>query len=221
MRRLASDSGVNILSVEYRLAPEHPFPAGLDDCYTATVWAADHAAEHSCSGTFLAVGGDSAGGNLAAAVAQISRDRGGPRIDHQLLVYPVVTPNFDTSSYRRFATGYFLTRATMEAFWRLYVGELDRPAPMYADLLANSLAQLPEATVITCGLDVLSDEGGEYAARLAAAGVPVTSIHIHGLIHGIWNMDASGPRAARFGLDVAAALRRAAHDPRTPHDRSS
>lgn len=213
VRRLARDSGVNILSVEYRLTPEHPFPAGLDDCYAATRWAAANTELLGSDPGFLAVGGDSAGGNLAAAVAQVSRDRGEPRIDHQLLIYPVVTTDFDTDSYHRFGNGYFLTSATMQAFWKLYVG--DGAAPAYADLYgAGSLAGLPETTIITCGLDPLADEGREYARRLGADGVAVTSIHVDGLIHGIWNMDMAGPRPARFGLDIAGALRRAALDPR-------
>lgn len=214
LRRLARDSGVNVLSVDYRLTPEHPFPAGLDDCFAATAWAATHLDELGCDDSFFAVGGDSAGGNLAGAVAQMARDRGGPAIDHQLLVYPVVTPDFESPSYQAFGSGHFLTKPTMEAFWRLYVG--DGPAPTYADLLAtDNLAGLPEATVITCGLDVLSEEGMLYARRLAEAGVPVTTMHVFGIIHGIWTLDGSGSRAARFGLDVAGALRRAAFDPRS------
>lgn len=213
IRRLARDSGVSVISVDYRLAPEHPFPAGLDDCYAATVWAAANAADLGCDPSFLAVGGDSAGGNLAGAVAQMARDRGEVRIDHQLLVYPVVTPDFESSSYQSFGVGHFLTKATMESFWNLYIGA--GPAPLYADLLAaESLAGLPEATVITCGLDVLSAEGMLYAHLLGEADVPVTSLHIGGLIHGIWTLDGSGSRAAQFGLDVAGVLRRAAFDPR-------
>jgi acetyl esterase len=156
----------------------------------------------------MVVAGDSAGGNLAAGVAQRARDHNGPVIDHQLLIYPVVTPDFETPSYLRFAEGHFLTRASMQAFWRMYTGP--GTAPRYADLYrSGDLAGLPAATVITCGLDVLSDEGDEYARRLDAAGVPVTHIRVAGLIHGIWYMDATGARAYQFGLDVAGALRRA------------
>lgn len=208
VRRLVLDTGVTVLSVEYRLAPEHPFPAGLDDCYDATVWAYDHQAELGSDGSFFGVGGDSSGGNLAAAVAQRARDEAGPPIDHQLLVYPVVSRDFETDSYLRFGTGYFLTRASMQAFWRLYAGP--SAAPPYADLYAaGSLRGLPPATVLTCGLDPLQDEGNGYAERLAEAGVEVTRIHAYGLIHGIWYMDAAGDRAYQFGLDVAGALTRA------------
>lgn len=208
LRRLVRDSGCAVVSVDYRLAPEHPYPAGLDDCYAVTEWVAGHAADVGGDGRFLAVAGDSAGGNLAAAVCQRARDTGGPRIDHQLLVYPVVTPDFDTASYRDFGEGHFLTRATMRSFWELYTGP--GPAPRYADLYAaGEVSRLPAATVFTCGLDVLSDEGAEYARRLGAAGVAVTHVHVAGLIHGIWYMDAIGDRAYQFGLDIAGALRRA------------
>jgi acetyl esterase len=211
IRRLANDSGMSVLSVDYRLAPEHPFPAALDDCMAALEWAAEHADDIRVDGTFVAVGGDSAGGNLAAAVAQRARDESGPRIDHQLLLYPVVSRRFDTASYEAFAGGYFLTRASMRSFWQLYVGD---DAPPYADLYAaGDLAGLPPATVFSCALDPLRDEGEEYADRLALAGVPTTLIRTYGLIHGAWIMDATVRRGFQFGLDVAHALRRAASNP--------
>jgi len=221
IRRLAHDSGVSVLSVEYRLAPEHPFPAGLDDCVAAVRWVEANADSIGFDRSFLAVGGDSSGGNLAAAVAQVLRDEGGPTIDHQLLIYPVVNRRFDTESYEQFGTGHFLTRATMQSFWQLYIGHDGSPA--YADLhAAGELAGLPPATVFTCGLDVLRDEGDGYAADLAAAGIAVTHIRVAGLLHGIWCMDASGERAYQFGLDIAAALARAvARSPRTVDSLSS
>lgn len=209
VRRLARDSGISVLSVEYRLAPEHPFPAGLDDCVAAVRWAAAHGDEIGFDGSFLAVGGDSSGANLAAATCQVIRDQGGPTIHHQLLVYPVVNRRFDTPSYEQFAHGFFLTRATMQSFWHLYVGGDETPP--YADLhAAGDLAGLPAATVFTCGLDVLRDEGDRYAADLADAGVAVTHVRVNGLLHGIWFMDAIVERAFQFGLDIANAVRRAA-----------
>ncbi len=211
IRRLANDSGMSVLSVDYRLAPEHPFPAALDDCAAALAWACDCAGEIGVDESFIAVGGDSAGGNLAAAVAQRSRDLGGPHIDHQLLIYPVVTRHFDTASYEEHADGFFLTRASMQSVWHLYVGD---DCPRYADLYAaGGLAGLPAATIFTCSLDPLRDEGEEYADRLARAGVPVTVIRTYGLIHGSWIMDATVRRGFQFGLDVAHALRRAASRP--------
>ena len=209
VRRLAVDSGAAVLAVDYRLAPEHPFPAGLDDCYAVTAWARENLDQLGADGSFLAVGGESAGANLAAAVAQRSRDEGGPLIDHQLLLFPVVARDFDTESYRTLGEGYFLSRASMRSFWDRYVGPDARPR--YADLFAcGSLSGLPEATVITCGLDPLRDEGEQYAERLAEAGVPVTLTRVYGLVHGSWLMDACGDRAYQFGLDAAGALRRAA-----------
>lgn len=216
LRRLVADSGWAVLSVEYRLAPEDPFPAGLDDCVAATVWAASERHRLGVRTDFLAVGGDSSGGNLAAAVAQRCRDEDGPRIDHQLLIYPVVARSFDTPSYQQFAAGYFLTRATMMNFWDLYVGP-GTHAPKYADLFAaGSLAGLPEATVVTVGLDPLRDEGEAYARALAAAGVGVTAIRVEGVIHGSWYMDATGRRAYQLGVDLASALIRVAATPPTP-----
>jgi acetyl esterase len=208
IRRLAADSGVTILSVDYRLAPEHPFPAALDDCVAATRWAAESLAGYGVDGSFLGVGGDSAGGNLAGAVAQWLRDHGGPRLDHQLLVYPVVARRFDTDSYERRAEGHFLTRATMQWFWGHYVGEA---APRYADLLqADDLRGLPPATVMTCTHDPLCSEGEQYAEAMAASGVPVTLLRYSGLIHGIWNFSTTVPRGEQFARDLAAALRNAA-----------
>lgn len=207
MRRLANASGCAVLSVDYRLAPEHPFPEPLYDCIDATAWAADHIDELGVGADFLAVGGDSAGGNLAAAVAQHVRDHGGPRIDHQLLVYPVVTRDFESESYLAYADGYYLTRDNMRHFWDLYTGS---DAPPYADLLnTTTLSGLPAATVITCGLDPLASEGRRYAEQLADAGVATIYIDVSGLIHGIWYRDAIGDAAYRFGELVAASLRTA------------
>lgn len=210
MRRLARDSEVVIVSVDYRLAPENPFPAGLNDCYDATTWVAAHADEIGGTG-WLAVGGDSAGANLAAAVAQLARDLDGPRIDHQLLVYPVVSRDFTSPSYERFADGFFLTRAAMQHYWQTYVGE---GRPRYADLMADAdLAGLPGATVVTCSLDPLASEGERYAVALDEAGVPTVLLQFGGLIHGIWYRDAVSTAAYRFGLVLAGELRRAAgHD---------
>ena len=205
LRRLARDSGFAILSVDYRLTPEHPFPAGFNDCYDATAWAAEHAIELGAEPGWLVVGGDSAGGNLAAAVAQAAVDRGGPRIDHQLLMYPVVTPDFTTPSYESFADGWFLTRSAMQHYWNLYTGG---SSPIYADLLARqSFDGLPPATIITCGLDPLAGEGEQYARLLDAAGISTTYVHVGGLIHGIWYRDRVSAAAFRFGEMLADLLR--------------
>lgn len=208
LRRLAVDAGSTVLSVDYRLAPEQRFPAALDDAYAAVAWADRHRAEIGAAEGFLAVAGDSSGGNLAGAVAQRARDEQGPRIDHQLLIYPVVRRTFDTGSYRDFASGYLLTRAAMEYFWDSYVGD-QAGRPRYADLLAHDLRDLPEATIIACSLDPLRDENAEYAAALADAGVATTFQLVYGLVHGSWMKDGVSQRAYELGVEIAAALRRA------------
>lgn len=205
LRRLALDAGVCILSIDYRLTPEHPFPAGLHDCYDATVWAQDNATQLGATSDWLGVSGDSAGANLAAAVAQLARDADGPRIAHQLLIYPVVSRDFTSASYTAFSDGYFLTRAAMEHYWSIYT----EGRPRYADLMVDAdLAGLPAATVLTCALDPLASEGEAYAKALDAAGVPTTLLQFGGLIHGIWYRDGVSIAAYRFGVAIGDELRR-------------
>jgi len=210
LRRLCRDADVAVLSVDYRLTPEHPFPAALHDCYDATVWAAANAAALGAPLDRLVVAGDSAGANLAAAVAQLARDTGGPRIHHQFLIYPVVSRDFSTDSYRTYAEGYFLTRAAMEHFWTLYVGD---GRPRYAELLSGAtLHGLPSATVVTCTLDPLCSEGQAYARALTAAGVPTLLLEFSGLIHGIWYRDGVSTAAYRFGATLGSVLHQAVVD---------
>lgn len=208
LRRLALDADTVIVSVDYRLAPEHAFPAGLDDSLAAVRWADAHRAEIGALEGYLAVLGDSSGGNLAAAVAQKARDESGPRIDHQVLLYPVARRTFDTATYRQFATGFLLTEAAMRYFWDSYVGT-GTNRPRYADLFVNDLAGLPPATILACSLDPLRDENADYAQALADAGVATTFQLVYGLVHGSWMKDGVSQRAYEFGLDVAAAVRRA------------
>ena len=173
-RALAAAAAAVVVSVDYRLAPEHRYPAAFDDCYAATVWVAEHAAELGVDPATIAVAGDSAGGNLAAAVALAARDRGGPALAAQLLIYPVTDFNFDTDSYRENAEGYLLTRGSMYWFWAHYLGAQELPKDPYAcPLRAGSLAGLPPAYVATGEYDPLRDEGEAYAWRLAEAGVAV------------------------------------------------
>jgi acetyl esterase len=179
-RMLCARSDAMVVSVDYRLAPEAPFPQGLEDCYTATLWAAENLAT---SGP-LAVAGDSAGGNLAAAVCLLARERGGPDIAHQFLIYPVTDANFDRPSYVDNAEGYLLTRDMMRWFWMHYLPpgvEASHPlaAPLHADLNA-----LPPATIVTAGYDPLRDEGLAFAAALTAAGVEVEHRDFDGMVHG-------------------------------------
>lgn len=183
-RQLCAGSGAVVISVDYRLAPEARFPAGLEDCYAATAWAADNADALGAAGRKVAVSGDSAGGNLAASVCLLARERGGPQLSHQLLIYPVTDSDFDRPSYLANADGYFLTRDMMRWFWAHYLPEgTDMRTPLAAPLHAK-LDGLPPATVITAGYDPLRDEGIAFAEALAAAGVPVEQREFEGMIHG-------------------------------------
>jgi acetyl esterase len=184
-RALADAAGAIIVSVDYRLAPEHPFPAATEDAYAATCWVADNYARLGARDGRVAVGGDSAGGNLATVVCLLARDRGGPDIAWQLLLYPITDYKLDTASYRDYADGHLLTRDAMAWFWRHYLsGGADREHPYVSPLRAPSLAKLPPALVITAECDPLRDEGEAYARRLAESGVPVTATCYPGMVHG-------------------------------------
>lgn len=188
-RALTNEIGCIVLSVEYRLAPEDPFPAAVEDCLAATTWAAERGAEiHGDSGR-VAVGGESAGGTLAAAVAQAARDRGGPEIVHQVLVYPPLDHAMDTASYEQDPEWLVFSKADGKWIWDHYLeSELDGENPYASPLRAPDLRHLPPATVVTCGFDVLCDEGIAYAARLADADVPVAHRHYDDMIHGFLGM---------------------------------
>lgn len=209
-RSLANASGCTVVSVDYRLAPEHKFPVPLEDCYAAATYVAEHASEFNGDASRLAVGGDSAGGNLAAAVSLMARDRGGPRIAFQLLVYPVTDWSFDTPSYRDNAEGYFLTTASMRWFWSHYLRNAADGADPYASpLRAGSLRDLPPALVITAEFDPLRDEGEAYAARLRDAGVAAATSRYEGVIHGFFSMAALIPQGQDAVNEGAAAVRAA------------
>jgi acetyl esterase len=184
-RALANRSAAVVVSIDYRLAPEHRFPAAAEDCYAATRWIAERGSELGADGSRLAVAGDSAGGNLAAVVALMCRDRSGPSLRHQGLIYPVTDPDFDRPSYLDNAEGYLLTRAAMQWFWDHYVPDAARRHDAYAaPLRAEKLAGVAPATVVTAEYDPLRDEGEAYAERLRDAGVPTTLTRYDGQIHG-------------------------------------
>ncbi|WP_353227337.1 chloramphenicol hydrolase [Novosphingobium sp.] len=210
-RAIARASGAAVLSVGYRLAPEAPFPASLDDCHDALVWAHDHAADLGIDATRLAVAGDSAGGNLAAAVAIRVRDHGGPALRHQLLIYPVTDTDFTRASYGENGAGnYFLSTAMMEWFWQQYIGDLAQGHVDGATVLhTGDLAGLPSATVIMAEYDPLRDEGVAYAERLSAAGNPVHAEVAPGMIHGFFSMFEFVTDALPH-IDAAGARLRAA-----------
>ena len=186
---LANAGGCVVISVDYRLAPEAKYPAAADDCFRATAWVAENAGTLGVDAARIAVGGDSAGGNLAAVVCQMARERGGPALIHQLLVYPVTDRDFTTVSYRDNADGYLLTRSSMEWFWDHYLNDPGEAANAYAaPLRAMDLAGLPSATVITAEFDPLRDEGEAYATKLRSAGVETTCTRYDGMIHGFFTM---------------------------------
>jgi len=183
-RLLAEAADCVVVSVDYRRAPEHPFPTPVHDAYAATEWAAAYAGIVGGDGDRIAVGGDSAGGNLAAAVTLLARERDGPEISHQVLLYPVTDYAFDTDSYAENAEGYLLSRASMRWYWARYLDdEVDGANPYASPLRAPDLSGLPSATVVTAGYDPLRDEGAAYADRLREAGVPVTHANYPGMVH--------------------------------------
>lgn len=209
-RDLAAKAGCAILSIDYRLAPEHRFPAAADDCFAATAWTRANATGLGIDPARIAVGGDSAGGNLAAVVSLMSRDRGGPPVCLQLLIYPVTCGRMDTPSYRDNAEGYLLTHDAMVWFWDHYVPRAaERELPYAAPLRATDLRGLPPALVLTAEFDPLRDEGEAYAGRLREAGVPTTLRRYDGQIHGFFTMGALIDRA-RLALDETAATLRTA-----------
>jgi len=209
-RALANRAGSVVVSVDYRLAPEHKFPAALEDTYAATEWVAGNAANINADPARIAIGGDSAGGNLAAATAQKARDLGGPRLAFQLLVYPVTDGACDSASYRDNANGYLLTNDMMQWFWNQYVrSTADRLNPMASPLRTRNLGGLPPALVQTAEFDPLRDEGEAYAVRLKEAGVAVALTRYDGMIHGFFGMGSMIDKAKTAISEAATALRAA------------
>ncbi|HEV8441105.1 MAG TPA: alpha/beta hydrolase [Methylomirabilota bacterium] len=208
-RSLANAAACVVASVDYRLAPEHTYPVAAEDAFAATRWIAQHGSRLGVDSRRLAVGGDSAGGNLAAAVTLMARDRGGPSLALQALIYPVTQHGFDTRSYEEHADGYLLTRTGMRWFWDHYLRRPEDGRQPYASpLLAPALDGLPPALVITAEYDPLCDEGEAYAARLREAGVPVTLTRYPGMIHGFFRMINLVDKARAARDEVAAALRK-------------
>jgi acetyl esterase len=206
-RALAAAVPTVVVSVDYRLAPEHRYPAAVEDAYAATLWASRNAAQLGGAQHRLAVAGDSAGGNLAAVVALGARDRGGPAIAFQLLVYPVLDAAADTASWREHAEGFHLTAAGMRWYWDHYLGGADGAAPDASPLRAASLGGLPPALVICAEHDVLRDEGEAYAARLRQAGVAATVSRYPGVVHGFFRWRAVTGAAEAALQEAATALR--------------
>ena len=214
-RLFCRDVGCIVASPDYRMAPEHPFPAAPEDCWAALRWLADNAARLGGDASRIAVGGESAGGNLAAGLAQRARREGGPGLAFQMLIYPWTDVFFvqDEPSYVFLDEEYFLTRAQVEWYRSLYVpAGTDRGDRQLSPALEPDLAGLPPAQVITAEFDPLRDDGRRYADRLAAAGVPVDYACMEGMVHGYWHygklIDASGAALASSMAALRAAFRR-------------
>jgi acetyl esterase len=208
-RLLANGAGVVVVSVDYALAPELPFPAAVDDCLAATRWVSAHRAELGVDGLPVAVGGDSAGGNLAAVVSARLRGDADTEIGAQLLVYPVTDLAHEAPSYAENGQGYLLSATIMEFFIDCYTPDAgDRLDPRASPLLDDDLSGLPPTLVVTAEYDPLRDEGGAYARELEAAGVDVTLLCYDGAVHGFWQMTTISA-LARDAMDRCCAFLRA------------
>ncbi|MFC8128880.1 alpha/beta hydrolase [Streptomyces sp. NPDC057302] len=207
-RTLCAESGAVVVSVAYRLAPEHRFPAATEDAYAALCWAAGQARAGALGGDPGAVvtAGDSSGGGLAAVAALMARDRGGPAVALQVLIYPVLDAGQDSGSYTSNATGYFLTAAHLRWFWEQYLGPDGEGTHPYASPLGADLAALPPAHIVTAGCDPLCDEAKAYALKLRLAGVPVTQGHHPGMFHGFLGFTRLLEDARAAVADVAEAV---------------
>jgi acetyl esterase len=211
LRQVANATNAIVVAPDYRLAPEHPFPAALDDCWTALGWTAKNASTFGGDGTRLAVMGDSAGGNLSAVCALQARDAGGPELALQVLIYPVTDCDFTTSSYQENAEGYLLGADQMRWFFRCYTrGDVDPTDWRICPLRARDVAGVAPALVFTAEFDPLRNEGEAYARRLLEAGVPVQKRRYDGMIHAFFGLsgafDASRDALDRIGTEVRRAF---------------
>jgi acetyl esterase/lipase len=207
IRELAVGVQAAVVFVNYSLSPEAKYPTALEECYAVVKWVAEHGGEMGVDADRLAVAGDSAGGNLAAAVTLLAKERGGPRISRQVLFYPVTDASFETESYHQFATDYFLRRDAMMWFWDQYTNEPSHRAKITASPLratTDQLQGLPPALVITGQADVLRDEGEAYANKLRAAGVWVTAARFQGIIHDFVMLNMTAGTAATRGAMALA-----------------
>jgi acetyl esterase len=210
MRKLANSTGCVVVAVNYQKAPEHPFPIPFDDCWATLTWTVENADALDVDAARIGLVGDSAGGNLAAAICLHARDHGGPPIAFQGLIYPVTDYGWDTDSYHENAEGYLLQRESMRWFWNHYI-----PDPSVADdprvspLRAADHGNLPPAFVATAEFDPLRDDGRQYAEKLHDAGVATTYVDYDGMIHGFYWMQGVTDGAKRLHEDLAEAIREA------------
>ena len=214
IREIANGTGAAIVFVNYTPSPEAQYPIPIEQAYAATEWVARHGGEINVDPTYLAIAGDSVGGNMAAAVTLLAKERGGPRIDFQALFYPVTDAGFDTPSYEQFADGWFLTREAMKWFWDQYAPDRAvRSEPTASPLQApvDQLRDLPPALIIVDECDVLRDEGEAYARKLIEAGVNVTAIRFLGITHDFVMLNAlTDTPAARNAIALANGMLRSA-----------
>ena len=205
-RAIAKRAGIVVVSVGYRLAPEHPFPAGLNDAWTATQWVSSHAADLNLDIDRIGVGGDSAGGTLAAVVAARARHHGVP-LALQLLLYPVTNCAFDTPSYSYFSEGYGLTRDGMRWYWEQYLGDADGTNPDVSPAQIDDLRRLPRAIVVTAEADVLRDEAEAYAQRLFLSTVETEGYRYDGMVHGFMRMAGKVARSNAAYDELAESIK--------------
>ncbi|KGE66083.1 MULTISPECIES: alpha/beta hydrolase [Pseudomonas] len=212
VRDLVADSGAVAVFVNYTPSPEAHYPVAINQAYGATKWVAEHGQEINVDGKRLAVAGNSVGGNMAAVVSLMAKDKGTPAIKFQVLLWPVTDANFDTGSYNQYAEGHFLTRNMMKWFWDNYTTDAKQRAEIYASPLRASTDQLkglPPTLIQTAGADVLRDEGEAYARKLDAAGVPVTAVRYNGMIHdyGLLNVVSQVPAVRSALLQASDELK--------------
>jgi acetyl esterase len=207
-RMIANGSGCRVISVEYRLSPESKYPDAVDDAVAALEWVEKNAAQLGVDANLLAVGGDSAGGALAAVVAQIAKAKGGPKLSYQLLLFPVTQIGEETRSLREYAEGYFLERKTLDWFYAQYLpGDADKMDSRISPLRAEDISGLPPAYITLAGFDPLHDEGLAYAEKLRAAGVPVTVADYPDMVHDFIYLQAVLPQASEALNAAAKALK--------------
>lgn len=214
-RMLANQADCLVVSVDYRLAPESPFPAAVEDCRAAMKWVALHAVEFGGDGVCMAVGGDSAGANLATVMAILARNAAHPKLVFQLLIYPCVAPEPETPSHHKFKEGYILSRNSITWFYRQYLrNKKDVNDFRFAPLLLDDLSGLPQSLIIVAGYDPLRDEGIDYAKRLIESGNKVRLSNYEGMVHGFYLMGGAVDAAKRAVAESAATMRQAFDDAR-------
>lgn len=208
-RKLSQDSKAIVIAVDYRLAPEHPFPSAITDVYNVLLWSNSNAKSINGDGSKIALAGDSAGGNISAAISQMSRDKNGPHITCQVLIYPATNIyELNTKSWSDFAKGYVLTKENSEKFISMYVPKKeDRKNPYASPLLANKFDHLPDTLVITAEIDPLRDEGEAYAEKLKKAGIQVNTTRYNGVPHGFVSMDKITDKADKAINEITVYLR--------------